>query len=241
MTLAIDHKGRPPWGFWATLAWALGSFFAGLVVSLPVYLAVVGPNVSDSMNDGVSLSVMLLASMPVQIAVLVLAARLRGWTIADYFALVAPRGRRDLLVAVVCLVALDVALTLVQLASGRDLVSSFQIETYRSAKAAGWLAAMVFVMVILAPITEELTFRGFLFRGWVRPGREIPAIIGISVLFAAGHVQYDWFGMLQILCVGLVLAWFRWVSGSTALTIAMHMLVNLESVIETVIKVEYLS
>ena len=41
--------------------------------------------------------------------------------------------------------------------------------------------------------------------------------------------------------LGLVLGWFRWASGSTTLTIIMHVLINLEAMIETAIKVEYCS
>jgi membrane protease YdiL (CAAX protease family) len=39
----------------------------------------------------------------------------------------------------------------------------------------------------------------------------------------------------------LVLGWFRWASGSSLLTIAMHILINLQSMIETWIKMEYFS
>ena len=55
------------------------------------------------------------------------------------------------------------------------------------------------------------------------------------------HIQYDWLGMVQIFAIGLMLGWFRWASGSTTLTIVMHVLINLEAMIETAIKVEYLS
>jgi hypothetical protein len=35
--------------------------------------------------------------------------------------------------------------------------------------------------------------------------------------------------------------WFRWASGSTSLTIVMHVLINAEAILETTIKVELLS
>jgi CAAX protease family protein len=47
--------------------------------------------------------------------------------------------------------------------------------------------------------------------------------------------------MAQIFVLGMVLGWFRWASGSTTLTIIMHVLINLEAMIETAIQVEYLS
>jgi hypothetical protein len=38
-----------------------------------------------------------------------------------------------------------------------------------------------------------------------------------------------------------MLGWFRWASGSTTLTIVMHILINAEAMLETTIKVELLS
>jgi len=39
--------------------------------------------------------------------------------------------------------------------------------------------------------------------------------------------------MAQVLAYGLVLGWFRWVSGSAILTILLHGLINLEGMLET--------
>jgi hypothetical protein len=61
----------------------------------------------------------------------------------------------------------------------------------------------------------------------------------LTLLWSAMHMQYDWFGISQVFLTGLVLAWLRWLSGSTALTIVLHMLVNLEATIETVAKVSW--
>jgi CAAX protease family protein len=100
---------------------------------------------------------------------------------------------------------------------------------------------MILAIVVVAPIGEEAVFRGFLYRGLVRPGHEILAIVAIALAWALLHVQYDWLGMLQIFALGLILGWFRWASGSTTLTVIMHVLINLEAMIETVIKVEWMT
>ena len=47
--------------------------------------------------------------------------------------------------------------------------------------------------------------------------------------------------LVGAIAIGLLLGWIRWATGSTTLTIAMHMVINLEAMIETAIKVEYLS
>ena len=106
----------------------------------------------------------------------------------------------------------------------------------------GWLPALLAGAIIVAPAGEEILFRGFLFRGWARTDRSAwPAIVAISVLWAALHVQYDWAGVLQIFVIGLFLGWMRWRSGSTLLTFLLHALFNLEGMLETVLQVRFFS
>ena len=101
---------------------------------------------------------------------------------------------------------------------------------------------MMFAAIVVAPAGEEITFRGFLFRGWVRSERSAwPAIVVISLLWATLHVQYDWTGMLQIFVVGLFLGWTRLRSNSTLLTFILHALFNLEGTLETVAQVHFFS
>ena len=100
-----------------------------------------------------------------------------------------------------------------------------------------WAGSVVLAIVVVGPAGEEIMFRGFLFRGWVTPGtRGVVAVVVITLLWAAMHVQYDWFGIGQVFVTGLVLGWIRWRSGSTSLTIVLHVLVNLESTVETMVK-----
>jgi len=93
-------------------------------------------------------------------------------------------------------------------------------------------------VVLVGPLGEEIMFRGFLYRGLVRVhDRPIWGILTISILWTALHVQYDWSGLLQVFLIGLLFGWVRWRSGSTTLTFVLHALMNLESAVETVIKV----
>jgi membrane protease YdiL (CAAX protease family) len=103
------------------------------------------------------------------------------------------------------------------------------------------LPGMLVTVLLSAGFAEEVVFRGFLFRGLAKPGWEVHAIGGIALAWALLHIQYDWLGTAQVFLIGLMLGWFRWASGSTLLTIGMHVLINLESMIETWIKVEYFS
>jgi membrane protease YdiL (CAAX protease family) len=120
-------------------------------------------------------------------------------------------------------------------------VPPFQVEAVQSARDAGWLVALLLAIVVVAPVGDEIAFRGCLYRGLVRPGHEWLAIIAIALAWALLHIQYDWLGMAQIFTAGLILGWFRWASSSTVLTIVMHVLINIEAMTETALKVEWLS
>ena len=119
---------------------------------------------------------------------------------------------------------------------GRAIITQFQSDIYRTASAAGWLPCLLLAVVVVGPIGEETLFRGFLFHGWLRTPRDTwPVIIVTALLWSIMHVQYDWFIISQIFVSGLMLGWIRWATGSTALTIMLHVLINLEGMIETYI------
>jgi membrane protease YdiL (CAAX protease family) len=242
MTFAGGQHRTPPWGILATLAWLVLAFAISAVVTVGFFAAVPVERLREgaASYDGVLIAIGSLASVPVQVAVLVVAAQLRQWPPASYLAVNVPR-RGEIVLAVLCVIALDLVFNLLLYVIGHDIVSPFQVEAYRTAKDAGWLLALLLAIVVVAPIGEEIAFRGFLYRGLARPGRELHAIVIIALAWALLHIQYDWLGMVQIFAIGVILGWFRWASGSTTLTIVMHVLVNFEATIETVIKVEFLS
>jgi membrane protease YdiL (CAAX protease family) len=193
------------------------------------------------LKDGPLISITTIASAVVQVGMLALAARLAHWPAGEYLGLVRP-ATRPALIAIAVLIVFLLGYDGLTYLLGRDIVTPFQVDTYRTARDSGSLPLLWLTFVIVAPIAEEIMFRGFLFRGWVRSERSaIPAILVISLLFAAIHVQYDWFGMLQVFFIGLLLAIGRWRSGSTLLTILMHLLANLWATIESMIEVEWLS
>jgi len=76
-----------------------------------------------------------------------------------------------------------------------------------------------------------------MFRGFVREPRDsLPAILVISLLWALLHLgQYDWFGVAVVFVLGILLGYVRYFTGSTTLTIFLHMMFNLESMAETLI------
>jgi hypothetical protein len=235
---------KPPWGYWATFGWTLLAFLAGQIASLAVVAWWRGGDLALLLAtpfDGITVTLTILASNPVSVAILVLAiGRARG-PVRDYLALVRP-DRRSVVHGVVWLVALVAACDAALYWSGHPLVTPFQLESYTTAAAEGWLPALWFAAVVVAPAGEEVMFRGFMYRGWARSQRHVaPAVVAISLFWAALHIQYDWTGVLQIFVIGLFLGWMRWRSGSTLLTGLLHALFNLEGTLETVLQIHFLS
>jgi membrane protease YdiL (CAAX protease family) len=230
------------WGYWTTLGWSIVAFLVGQFAGFGVLLWLRGgdwDSVLQTPFDGVLVTIFISISNPVTIAVLAIAVRIARSDLSDYFALKWPTGR-DLRLGIATLVALIAAGDALLYLSGRDVVTAFQVQSYTTAAAAGWLPAMFAAAILIAPAGEEAIFRGFLFRGWARSPRAVwPAIIVISILWAMLHIQYDWAGVLQIFVIGLFLGWMRWRSGSLLLTFLLHAMFNLEGTLETLALIHF--
>lgn len=235
-----------PWGYFATTGW----FVLAVLISLALVGSVVewldpeAFELSDVDSDIRLLPYFATIWSGTLLAVLALAARLRRWSIKDYFGLARPSNRE---------MALGLAALAMQLAAeqtvdyltdwGRES-AKYIINLYVSARAAGMqpLVWLMFELVIAAPVMEEMIFRGFLYRGWAKaPRGVVPAILVISALFALVHIQYNWFGVFAAFSSGLVYGWARWWSGSTLLAVLLHVLTNLWALITTAVYVEWLS
>jgi CAAX protease family protein len=236
--VAVPPTPPRPWGYWATLLWALLAAIVSVIVGLGALLwwrpdVLLDP--TGLMQDGSLLSFTTLVSDLVMVAIVALAARIRGWRPHVYLGLVLPTGRQTL-IALVTLAVFLLASDGLSYLLGGDVVTPFQTDTYRSASRDGTLVLFWLTLVIVAPASEEILFRGFLFRGWVRSNRSAwLGILIITALFAIIHVQYDWIGIAQVFAIGLLLAWFRWRSGSTLLTAVMHTIVNFAATVEIVL------
>lgn len=90
-----------------------------------------------------------------------------------------------------------------------------------------WLA--VLAIVILAPIAEELFFRGVVFNAFLREGGRRWAFVGSSALFAVIHLSLV--ALIPIFLLGLALAWVYERTNNLLAPIAMHIVVNGASVI----------
>lgn len=227
----------------ATLAWAVAAFMAGQIVAFAALLWWSHGDLAAiyaAPYDGTVVTLSVLVLNAVTVGVLLLAVRLKGADPVEYLALVWPQ-RRLVTIGIAGMVVIIAATDALLFATGRAIVSPFQVISYTTAAAEGWLAAMWFATVLVAPAGEEIMFRGYLFRGFVRSDRSAwPAIVAISLLWAGPHLQYDWTGIAEIFVAGLFFGWVRWRSGSTLLTFFLHALFNLEGMLETVVQVKHL-
>lgn len=85
-----------------------------------------------------------------------------------------------------------------------------------------WLA--VVAIVILAPIAEEIFFRGVVFNAWLREAGRTIAYLGSATLFAVIHLSLV--AVVPIFLLGLALAWVYRRTGNLLAPIAMHATVN---------------
>lgn len=241
---------RQPWGLLGSIAWGAAGIGAWFAVQLAVVVAYLtwretaepgSVDLQKLANDGFMLALVTIVAGPAWVGTSAIAARVRGWRARDYLALVWPR-RGEIAFAIGCLAALLVAFDLFTFALGRDVVPRFMVDAYRTARASNSLPLLFIAVVIVAPIAEEIAFRGFLFRGLSESWLGVSGtLIATSAVWAAMHIQYDLMTMGQIFCIGLLLGWLRWATGSTLLTIGLHVLANAVACLQAVIKVEWFS
>ena len=90
-----------------------------------------------------------------------------------------------------------------------------------------WTLAYIFIAVILAPVVEEVTFRGSAFGAVISRGLSAPAAIVLSSLaFAISHLQYSPAAMLVVFISGLGFAVLRVMSGTVIVPIIAHAAAN---------------
>ena len=240
-----DHNSPAVWGAVATLLWAVVIEIVFLVVQSFAAVVYVIATTSDLSHDkaratlhsvdGTSLSFSTFATLLVCLPVITGIAKLkRGSKPKDYLGLTVPGLRQflqwSLITSVFCGLA-GLILSLPHLET-----SHFFREAYGSADPRWvlWLA-----VAIAGPITEEIFFRGFLFKGLAASRlRWYGTAVITSLLWAAMHPQHDWYGVSAVFAFGLILGTVRAMTNSTLLTIWLHGLANILALAETAIALQ---
>lgn len=93
-----------------------------------------------------------------------------------------------------------------------------------------WLEILyILTAILVAPIYEELMFRGVIFPYCVKRAGLVPATLAVSVLFALMHFHLPSFVPLLMLSATLCLAYRR--TGSLWTSIGVHMIFNAVSIL----------
>ena len=237
--------GRPPvWGPWATLGFGVligAAFFILQLLTILGFLALSGdatladladPERADLViNNGFLLVIATLVTAPAIVGLTLLFARARqGLPVRDYLGWISlPRTDwlRWLALTLLFVALMDTVTWL----SGRPLIPDFLRETYTTA---GVLPLYWLAVAVAAPLSEELFFRGFLFRG-LSGSRIGPwgAIVFTALVWALIHTQYELFYVVTIFIGGLFIGYARWRTGSVLLAFVIHATWNLVALTET--------
>jgi len=115
----------------------------------------------------------------------------------------------------------------------RPVVQQFMLNVYLTApvKPLLWIG-----IIVASPLSEEVFFRGFLFKGILHSKLGAAgAILLTSLAWTSLHYQYDLYGMATVMAVGLLLGFARLRTNSVYTPIAMHALMNLIAAMEVLV------
>jgi len=231
---------KGPWGFWATIGFstiiAIG-YLVGQFVAVILFAAATAAMKGASQlsadqlsNNGMLLGLGLIMSAPISVGLSWLFAWLRkGPPLRDYLGLCWPSGRQTLKWTLL-FVGLMVASDWLTNALGRPIVPPDMLEIYRNTS---FLPILWVGACVGAPLSEEVFFRGFLFRGLAasRLGG-IGTILLTAATWASIHLQYDAYGIATIFVSGILLGFVRLKTGSVFLCVALHALMNVVATAE---------
>lgn len=208
----------------------IGIYIAGKLVLPTAKSATVGDIFFFGSNDGTVVSISIMIGCVLLVAISALVIRVRGGNLKQYlalrpFSLAVGMGMIGLL-----LIFMIGSQALTYMLDKSPL--AFVDPLYQSVSSV-WL--LIFAMVIVAPIYEELIFRGILWSAIAEqftspPDTEyrgaIVASLVTSLIFAVIHLQYGIYEISTIVVLALLFCYARIKSGSLILPILLHIINN---------------
>lgn len=237
----LDSTKPTPWGFWATIGFSLIIGVAYIVACMILCIGfIIVAKVRNPQLDigefagtlgasGLFLALSTYVGAPVVIGLCVLFAAIRrNIAVREYLCLRWP-GWKHLVVWSLIFLFYNAFSTLLSRLLGRPIISDFMVKTYTTA---GFKPILWLGFIILAPLYEEIFFRGFLFKGVeCSKLRPLGAVMIIALGWAALHIQCDFFGVVDIFLGGLILGFARLKIKSVYVPIVMHIVHNLVATI----------
>ncbi|MDN5665026.1 MAG: CPBP family intramembrane metalloprotease [Psychrobacter sp.] len=184
-------------------------------------------------NDGTVVSLSILIGCVLLVAMSGLLIGIRGGNVRHYLALTPFSLAVGIGMLGVLLLFMIGSQALTYVLGETPLV--FVDPLYQSVSSV-WL--LVFAMVIVAPVYEELIFRGLLWSAiaeqfidtdnlsHLSPCGAVVASVVTSLIFAVIHVQYGVYEISTIVVLALIFCYARFKSGSLLLPILLHIINN---------------
>ena len=236
-----ENSREFPWSAGITILWSAVVAVVSLVIALAAGLGVslvevllepvgVSPEVSDSIGrllfkklSDHQILIVAVQGLTVLVMIFLLTRSRDGLTRTRML------GLEAIKIGKCAIWALSGLLTIIAATEIAKLFVDFGEE-----EAIKWMATFrpvwigLFVIVVVAPLSEELLFRGFIYGGLAQSIiGPLGAILTTSVIWAALHIQYTWLIIMQIFLYGVVFGVVRWKSGSLWPPIISHCLNNL--------------
>jgi membrane protease YdiL (CAAX protease family) len=90
----------------------------------------------------------------------------------------------------------------------------------------------VFIAVVLAPLWEEIAFRGFLLSALTQSRLGYwPAAVISTALWTALHWGYSYAGLASVFAAGIGLSWLMWRLGSLRAVVVAHAIANVAALL----------
>jgi len=221
----------PPPRTWAAVLWALAGAAMVVVaqaVGLLIFLGrekLLHPShpivLHGLMRSGAAISIITFVSSLVLLLAFLGFTRIRTRAVRLYLGLRLP-SLRAFLFGIVALVAILAALGFVSSNFSDPRALAFMRGMFVSARREHLLWLLVGAVSIAAPIGEEITFRGFLYKTIELRFGPVAAIVATALGWAALHIQYGLVSIASIFAIGLFLGAARYYSRSLVLTMILH-------------------
>lgn len=208
----------------------IGVYIAGKLILPATKNATMGDIFFFGSNDGTVVSLSIIIGCVLLVAVSVLLIRVRGGNVRKYLALQPFSWSVGIGMLGLLLMFMIGSQTLTYLLNESPLV--FVDPLYQSVSSV-WL--LIFAMVIVAPIYEELIFRGLLWSAIAEQFSNVAnaehrgaivASLVTSVIFAVIHLQYGIYEIGTIVVLALIFCYARIKSGSLVLPMLLHIINN---------------
>lgn len=236
------ERERPWWGLGDILLavpFVLVFAFAGVVIAF-VVAALIGEDLSfDDMQDAAALPTVFVAISALGQQ---LGQTVWPWVVTKWKGVSMARDWGWAFKPIDVLIGLGVGVVGVGLAAAvgeivsrlvsiEDAAEADNTQILTDAEGSPWLFAILFVVLIGAPVSEELLFRGLVLRAFEKRGGPILAIIGSTIAFTVVHYTGSSLDGTLVLfasigTIGLLLGVVTWRVGRLAPAIIAHVLFN---------------